>query len=49
MSSVEQCAFHFVLNGTMVHKESDEARRQLAKNKFSREPSKVRAGKAESQ
>ena len=30
ISSVDQLAIHFALDGNMIHKESDEARRQLA-------------------
>eukprot|EP01147_Barroeca_monosierra_P009969 gene9969-2145_t len=36
MASVEQCAFHFVLNGSVLHKDSDEAQRQLARHKYKR-------------
>ena len=31
-SSVDQLAIHFSLDGNMIHKESDEARRQLARH-----------------
>ena len=31
ISSVDQLAIHFALDGNMIHKDSDEARRQLAK------------------
>lgn len=34
LGTVEQCAIHFSLDGNMLHKESDEARRQLAKQQF---------------
>jgi len=33
---VEQCAFHFALDGPLIHKESDEGRRQLARTQFDR-------------
>lgn len=32
ISAVEQIAIHFALDGNMLHKDSDEARRQLLKN-----------------
>eukprot|EP00043_Microstomoeca_roanoka_P015428 m.154665 g.154665 ORF g.154665 m.154665 type:complete len:739 (+) comp16258_c5_seq1:32-2248(+) len=41
MASVDQCAFHFTLNGTVIHKESDEARRQLARHRFKSKGSKT--------
>ena len=31
-SSVDQIAIHFALDGNMLHKDSDEARRQQAKS-----------------
>ena len=31
-STVEQIAIHFALDGNMLHKDSDEARRQQARN-----------------
>ena len=31
ISSVDQLAVHFVLEGNLLHKDSDEARRQRAK------------------
>jgi len=30
-SSVDQLAIHFALDGNLIHKDSDEARRQLAR------------------
>lgn len=32
ISSVDQLAIHFCLDGNLIHKESDEARRQLARH-----------------
>eukprot|EP00056_Hartaetosiga_gracilis_P000851 m.40885 g.40885 ORF g.40885 m.40885 type:complete len:741 (+) comp10386_c1_seq1:205-2427(+) len=40
VSSVEQCAYHLSISGTMIHVESDEARRQLAKSKYSKKKTK---------
>ena len=31
ISSVDQLAIHFALDGNLIHKDSDEAMRQLAK------------------
>ncbi|GAA6068641.1 dynein, axonemal, intermediate chain 1, paralog 2 isoform X1, partial [Tachysurus ichikawai] len=37
VSSVDQLAVHFVLEGNLLHKDSDEARRQRARHGFSEE------------
>ncbi|EGD79534.1 dynein [Salpingoeca rosetta] len=41
MASVDQCAYHYVLNGTLIHKESDEAKRQVARSRFKSKSSKA--------
>eukprot|EP00051_Salpingoeca_urceolata_P013281 m.166294 g.166294 ORF g.166294 m.166294 type:complete len:459 (-) comp17751_c0_seq4:1147-2523(-) len=35
LGTVDHCSFHFSLDGNMVHKESDEARRQISRQKMS--------------
>lgn len=44
MSSVDQLAIHFVLDGNMLHKESDEAKRQMAREGVTEAPSDQAAG-----
>ncbi|XP_066566792.1 dynein axonemal intermediate chain 1 [Amia ocellicauda] len=49
ISSVDQLAVHFSLNGHMLHKDSDEARRQRAKQDVSEEMSPAESTAAETE